>query len=212
MDGLIRGVEVATAPGPAVGWPDRAHDTAEPGAILPDAPGDVRGDSAFSGRPAERVSTARGGRPRTVWTSVSAWPACGRTWGSGPEALARLQAHNAEASQVRGRIEKVFGTMKRPYGLRRTRWLGLARAGLQVRPAAMAYNVRRSWRLLAAVPAWTTPGRCPRYGKMPHHGAKQGSAATNNDPRTPEMAETAEAQARSSHPAQVSSPAGQDAI
>ena len=113
--GLIRGVEVATAPGPAVGWPDRAHDTAEPGAILPDAPGDVRGDSAFSGRPAERVSTARGGRPRTVWTSVSAWPACGRTWGSGPEALARLQAHNAEASQVRGRIEKVFGTMKRSY-------------------------------------------------------------------------------------------------
>ena len=133
--GLIRGVEVTTA---------NAHDTAELGAILPDAPGDVFGDSAFSGRPAERVITARGGRPRTVWTSI---------WGSGPEALARLQAHNAEVSRVRGRIEKVFGTIKRSYGLRRMRWLGLARAGLQVRLAAMAYNLRRSWRLLAAVPA-----------------------------------------------------------
>jgi IS5 family transposase len=33
------------------------------------------------------------------------------------------------------------------------RWLGLAKAGLQVRLAAIAYNLRRSWRLLVAVPA-----------------------------------------------------------
>ena len=135
LNGLIRGVEVTTA---------NIHDAAELGAILPDAPGDVLGDGAFSGRPAERAITARGGRPRTVWTSIC---------GSRPEALARLQAHNAEVSRVRGRIEKVFGTMKRSYGLRRMRWLGLARAGLQVRLAAMACNLRRSWRLLAAVPA-----------------------------------------------------------
>lgn len=65
----------------------------------------------------------------------------------------RLQAHNAQVSHVRGRIEKVFGTCKRCYGLRRMRWLGLAKAGLQVRLTAMAYNLRRSWRLLVAVPA-----------------------------------------------------------
>jgi hypothetical protein len=29
----------------------------------------------------------------------------------------------------------------------------LAKAGLQVRLAAMAYNLRRSWRLLAPIPA-----------------------------------------------------------
>jgi transposase, IS5 family len=74
------------------------------------------------------------------------------TWG-GPEALARLEAHNAEVRRVRARIEKVFGTVKRCYGLRRMRWLGLAKAGLQVRLAAMAYNLRRSWRLLALTPA-----------------------------------------------------------
>ena len=69
------------------------------------------------------------------------------------EALARLEAHNAEVRRVRARIEKVFGTVKRCYGLRRMRWLGLAKAGLQVRLAAMAYNLRRSWRLLALMRA-----------------------------------------------------------
>lgn len=132
--GLIRGVEVTTA---------NVHDAAELNAILPDAPGDTYGDSAYAGIRPEAAIRARGGRPRIVHTG---------SWG-GPEALARLQAHNAEVRRVRARIEKVFGTCKRSYGLRRMRWLGLARAGLQVRLAAMAYNLRRSWRLLAAMPA-----------------------------------------------------------
>jgi IS5 family transposase len=51
---------------------------------------------------------------------------------------------------VRCRIEKVFGTWKRSYGLRRMRWLGLAKAGLQVRLTAIAYNLRRSVTLLRA--------------------------------------------------------------
>jgi transposase, IS5 family len=33
------------------------------------------------------------------------------------------------------------------------RWLGLAKAGLQVRLAAVAYNLRRSCGLLAGTPA-----------------------------------------------------------
>src|SRR3954465_14580295 len=103
----------------------------------------IRGDSAFAGARPEGVIRVRGGTPRIVHTS---------TWG-GPEALARLEAHNAEVRRVRARIEKVFGTVKRCYGLRRMRWLGLAKAGLQVRLAAMAYNLRRSWRLLALMPA-----------------------------------------------------------
>ena len=130
---LIRGVEVTTA---------NVHDAAELDAILPEAPGDTYGDSAYSGSKPEAVIRARGGMPRVVHTG---------TWG-GAEALARLQAHNAEVRRVRGRIEKVFGTAKRSYGLRRMRWLGLAKAGLQVRLTAVAYNLRRSWRLLAAVP------------------------------------------------------------
>ena len=133
--GLVRGVEVTTA---------NVHDAAELEAVLPPEPGDVYGDSAFTGGRAERAIIARGGAPRTVWTGI---------WGRGPEALERLEAHNAAVRRVRCRIEKVFGTCKRSYGLRRMRWIGLAKAGLQVRLAAMAYNLRRSWRLLAPTPA-----------------------------------------------------------
>jgi transposase, IS5 family len=132
--GLIRGVEVTTA---------NVHDAAELTAILPEAPGPVYGDTAFSGSKPEAAIRACGGTPHVTHKS---------TWG-GPAALARLEAHNADVRQVRGRIEKVFGTVKRSYGLRRMRWLGLARAGLQVRLAAMAYNLRRSWRLLEDAPA-----------------------------------------------------------
>ena len=127
--GLIRGVEVTTA---------NVHDAAELDAVLPPEPGEVYGDSAFAGTSSERVITGRGGRARTVQTG---------TWG-GPEALRRLEAHNAAVQRIRARIEKVFGTCKRSYGLRRMRWLGLAKAGLQVRLTAIAYNLRRSWRLL----------------------------------------------------------------
>jgi transposase, IS5 family len=73
-----------------------------------------------------------------------------RLWGRGPEALARLEAHNAAVRRVRCRIEKVFGTWKRSYGLRRMRWLGLAKAGLQVRLAAIAHNLRTVTLLHAA--------------------------------------------------------------
>ncbi|GAA0589759.1 IS5 family transposase [Craurococcus roseus] len=130
--GLVRGVEVTTA---------NVHDAAMLDAVLPPEPGDVYADSAFTGAPAERVITACGGRPRTVWTGI---------WGRGPEALDRLHAHNAAVRRIRCRIEKVFGTWKRSYGLRRMRWIGLAKAGLQVRLAAMAYNLRRTLTLLHA--------------------------------------------------------------
>lgn len=132
--GLVRGVEVTTA---------NVHDAAELEAVLPPEPGDVYGDSAFAGRSTEAVIRARGGTPQVVHTG---------TWG-GPEALVRLQAHNAAVRRVRCRIEKVFGTWKRSYGLHRMRWLGLAKAGLQVRLAAMAYNLRRSVTLLHAAAA-----------------------------------------------------------
>ena len=69
------------------------------------------------------------------------------TWGEA-EALRRLEAHNAKVQRIRCRTETVFGTCKRSYGLRRMRWIGLAKAGLQVRLAAVAYNLRRTLTLL----------------------------------------------------------------
>ena len=104
--GLILGVEVTTA---------NAHDAAELERVLPDEPGEVYGDSAFGGPRSAGAIRAKGGVPAVVGTG---------TWG-GAEALARLEAHNARVQRVRCRIEKVFGTWKRSYGLRRMRWLGL---------------------------------------------------------------------------------------
>jgi IS5 family transposase len=115
---LIRGVEVTTA---------TVHDAERMQAVLPSEPGEVyggdrrsaAGHSAFAGRSAERVIIARGGTPQVVRSG---------TWGR-PEALARRKAHNAAVRRIRCRIETVFGTCKRSYGLRRMRWIGLAKAG-----------------------------------------------------------------------------------
>ena len=71
------------------------------------------------------------------------------TWG-GAVSLRQLEAHNARIQPIQCRIEKVFGTWEHSYGLRRMRWLGLAKAGLQVRLAGMAYNLRRTVTLLHA--------------------------------------------------------------
>jgi transposase, IS5 family len=111
--------------------------------VLPDEPGEVYGDSAFGGLRCADAIRARGGVPAVVGTG---------TW-AGPTALARLEAHNARVRRLRCRIEKMFGACKRSYGLRRMRWLGLAKAGLQVRLAVIACNLRRTLTLLHAAAA-----------------------------------------------------------
>jgi transposase, IS5 family len=143
---IIRCVEVTTA---------NVHDGTVLEAVLPVEPGDVYADSADAARRFTDVILDRGGRPHMVQTG---------TWG-GEAALQRLQAWNAAVRRVRCRIEKVFGTWKRSYGLRRMRWLGLAKASLQVRLTAVAYNLRRSVTILRARESTggvMTGGVCPQ--------------------------------------------------
>lgn len=114
---------------------------AGPGA-LPDDPGEVFADSAYRGDHFRSAVHARGGTPRIVATAM---------WGrDAAETLARLDAWNQPIHRVRGRIEKIFGTWKRSYGLRRMRWRGLAKAALQIRLTAIAYNLRRTLTITAA--------------------------------------------------------------
>ena len=109
---------------------------------LPDDPGEVFADSAYRGSHFANAVRAKGGSPRIVATAM---------WGRDEqETLARLDAWNAQIHRVRARIEKIFGTWKRSYGLRRMRWRGLARAAAQVRFTAIAYNLKRSLNILAA--------------------------------------------------------------
>ena len=67
--------------------------------------------------------------------------------------MARLEAWNEQVGRVRRRSEKIFGTWKRSYGRRRMRWRGLAKAALQVRLTATAYNLRRAMAIVRAASA-----------------------------------------------------------
>lgn len=108
---------------------------------LPDDPGEVFADSAYRGRHFGDAVRARGGVPRIVATGM---------WGRDEaETRKRLEAWNRPIHRVRGRIEKIFGTWKRSYGLRRMRWRGLAKAAVQVRLTAIAYNLKRMLGILA---------------------------------------------------------------
>ena len=112
---------------------------------LPDDPGLVYADSAYRGQVFAAAVQAKGGFPRVVQTSV---------WGRvGDDSLRNLKSWNYGVQRIRCRIEKIFGTWKRSYGLRRMRWRGLAKATLQVRLTAIAYNLRRTSNILKAARA-----------------------------------------------------------
>ena len=122
--------------------PANANDGRAGGGALPDHPGEVFADSAYRGAHFGDAVRTRGGIPRVVATGM---------WGRDEqETLARLAAFNAPIHRVRARIEKIFGTWKRSYGLRRMRWRGIAKAAVQVHLTAIAYNLKRSLSLTAS--------------------------------------------------------------
>lgn len=109
---------------------------------LPDDPGEVFADSAYRGAHFGNAILAKGGTPRIVATGM---------WGRDEaRTLARLAAWNQPIHRVRGRIEKIFGTWKQSYGLRRMRWRGLAKASIQIHLTAIAYNLKRTLNIVAA--------------------------------------------------------------
>ena len=115
---------------------------AGPEAQLPDNPGEVFADSAYRGNYFCDAVRAKGGIARIVATGM---------WGRDEqETLRKLKEWNQPIHRVWGRIEKIFGTWKRCYGLRRMRWRGIAKAAVQVHLTAIAYNLKRTMNILAA--------------------------------------------------------------
>jgi IS5 family transposase len=109
---------------------------------LPDNPGEVFADSAYRGNHFCDAVRAKGGIARIVATGM---------WGRDEqETLRKLKEWNQPIHRVRGRIEKIFGTWKRCYGLCRMRGRGLAQAAVQVHLTAIAYNLKRTMNILAA--------------------------------------------------------------
>jgi transposase, IS5 family len=101
---------------------------------LPENPGEVFADSAYRGSHFRDAVRAKGGVARIVATGM---------WGRDEaETLRKRHEWNQPIHRVRGRIEKIFGTWKRSYGLRRMRWCGIAKAACQIHLTAIAYNLK----------------------------------------------------------------------
>ena len=125
--------------------PGNVHDGRAGHGALPDDPGAVYADSAYRGAAFASAVQAKGGVPHVVQTGV---------WGrDGDGALQKLRSWNYSVQRVGCRFEKIFGTWKRSYGLRRMRWRGLAKAALQVRLTALAYNLKRTATILRTTTA-----------------------------------------------------------
>ncbi|MGH6801009.1 MAG: transposase [Methylocella sp.] len=127
--GIIRAVETT---------PANEADVSIAPSIVPDAAGHVFGDKAYDALSVKQAIKAKGGTSKLMRKGHRWLPA------------EKCEAHNRPLRPVRSRIEKIFGTWKRRYHFRFMRWLGLAKARLQVHLAAIAYNVKRFWRLQSA--------------------------------------------------------------
>ena len=53
-------------------------------------------------------------------------------------------AFNKTVAPIRAGVERLFGTMRRAYGYRRVRYLGLARNDVQLQALCAAINLRRA--------------------------------------------------------------------
>jgi IS5 family transposase len=125
--------------------PANVNDGKAGAEALPDDPGEVFADGAYRGNHFGYAVRTKGGVPRIAATGM---------WGRDEaETLRRLDAWYKPIHRVRGRIEKIFGTWKRSSGLRRMRWRGLAKAAVQVRLTAIAYNLKRTVSIVAAAAA-----------------------------------------------------------
>jgi transposase, IS5 family len=127
--GIIRDVEVTPA--------NEADVNVAP-SIIPDGPGEVYADRAYDALAVEKAIEAKGGIAKLMRKGHRWLPA------------EKLEAHNRPLKPIRARIEKIFGTWKRSYRFRAMRWIGLAKAKLQVHLAAIAYNIKRYGRLQTA--------------------------------------------------------------
>jgi IS5 family transposase len=124
--------------------PANVHDARGLEAVLPGRPGRVWADSAYDAQAIHDRVRARRGRPH-IARRLHARMA--------PAKRAARKAWNRTVASVRCRVEKIFGTAKRSYGLGRARYVGLERVSLQAHLTFLAYNLTRAVGLLAAKPA-----------------------------------------------------------
>lgn len=120
--------------------PANLHDSRGFEPVLPARPGRVWADRAYDSQASHDAVRARRGAPR-IARQVTARMA--------PAKAAARRTWNRTVASVRCRVEKIFGTTKRCYGLGRARYLGLERVSLQAHLTFLAYKLTRAVRLRA---------------------------------------------------------------
>jgi transposase, IS5 family len=100
----------------------------------------VYADKAYAKRARREALRARGIKPRIMHKS----------WGGGPPLRLWQKRHNALIAARRAGVEQVFASLKRWLGLARVRYCGLVRNAAHLHLVALAYNMKRAWRLTAA--------------------------------------------------------------
>jgi IS5 family transposase len=121
--------------------PANVHDSRGLEPVLPGRPGRVWADSAYDAQAIHDAVRARRGEPR-IARRLSR--------GMAPAKRAARKAWNRTVAGVRCRVEKIFGTTKRSYGLARARYVGLERVSLQAHLTFIAYNLTRAAGLIAS--------------------------------------------------------------
>lgn len=122
-DGLILSQSLTTG---------KRHDSNEFESLLTGTEKAVYADSAYKSEKHDQMLSERGVDNRILHRAYRNKPL-----------TAQQKQFNRYASQVRATVERVFGTLKRLYGLGKARYLGLARNQTRLSLIAMAHNLKR---------------------------------------------------------------------
>ena len=150
--------------------PASVHDSQGLEPVLPGRPGRVWADSANDSQAIHDRVRERRGSPRIARRLHKRMS---------PAKAAAWRGWNATVARVCCRVEKIFGTAKRSYGLGRARCLGLARVSLQVHLTFVAYNLTRACNLQRTRVA-SKAGRRLRTSGQPRQGTRRRRKASPN--------------------------------
>jgi transposase, IS5 family len=117
----------------AVMTPADVHDSVEGDDLVQGDEQAVYADKAYDSEARRRGLRERGIAPRIMYQARRNRPL--KPW---------QVAFNKAVAPIRAGVERLFGTMKRAYGYRRVRYLGLARNAVQLQVICAAINLRRA--------------------------------------------------------------------
>jgi IS5 family transposase len=119
--------------------PANVNDTVPADALIRGDERAVYADKGYAKRARREALKQRGIKARIMHKS----------WGGGPALRPSQIRHNTLIARTRAQVEGVFATLKRWFGFHHVRYIGLQKNAAHLHIVALAYNMRRAWRLEA---------------------------------------------------------------